>query len=246
MAIPKRTRYEVLARDNSTCVYCKATDQPLTMDHVVPVALGGTDDPSNLVTACKDCNAGKSSSNPSAEKVAQVSADTIRWSEAMTAAWSAMQGDRAAAVAELQPFYDTWFQHSGPGWKYRLPNDVEDVLLQYVASQLPMDVICEAARVALRKPSVDDYFRYFRGVANNMLRDIQQMAQRLMRDESQPAVTPMCTHADGCECLAQAWSQGFDDAFRSPLLQEAYVQARALSRIVDGENVWNRRVKATV
>jgi len=31
----------------------------LQVDHVKPKAVGGTDDPKNLTTACKDCNAGK-------------------------------------------------------------------------------------------------------------------------------------------------------------------------------------------
>lgn len=58
MTVSKRIRFEVLRRDNYTCRYCggSAPDVKLTVDHVMPVALG---DPTNLVTACKDCNAGK-------------------------------------------------------------------------------------------------------------------------------------------------------------------------------------------
>lgn len=54
MAVSKRTRYEVLRRDNHTCRYCggSAPDVRLTVDHVLPVTLGGSDDPSNLVAAC--------------------------------------------------------------------------------------------------------------------------------------------------------------------------------------------------
>lgn len=57
MAVSKRTRFEVLRRDNHTCRYCgqAAPDVKLTVDHVTPVALGGTDDPANLVTACAEC-----------------------------------------------------------------------------------------------------------------------------------------------------------------------------------------------
>src|SRR5690242_10107126 len=71
MAVSKRTRYEVLTRDNHTCRYCGgvAPDVVLTVDHVVPTALGGSDKPDNLVAACKDCNAGKASTSPSASTV---------------------------------------------------------------------------------------------------------------------------------------------------------------------------------
>ena len=55
MAVSKRTRFEVLRRDDYTCRYCRSTENPLTIDHVVPEALGGGNDPSNLVAACRDC-----------------------------------------------------------------------------------------------------------------------------------------------------------------------------------------------
>jgi hypothetical protein len=59
--ILKRVRFEVFKRDMHTCVYCgrKSPDVVLHVDHVIPVAKGGTNDLSNLVTACEDCNRGK-------------------------------------------------------------------------------------------------------------------------------------------------------------------------------------------
>lgn len=58
---PVRIRYDILARDNYTCQYCgrKAPDVVLHIDHMVPVSKGGTDEPTNLITACADCNEGK-------------------------------------------------------------------------------------------------------------------------------------------------------------------------------------------
>lgn len=57
-----RARFEVFKRDNFTCRYCARTtpDVVLEIDHVVPVAEGGSDDAMNLVTACWECNSGKS------------------------------------------------------------------------------------------------------------------------------------------------------------------------------------------
>jgi 5-methylcytosine-specific restriction endonuclease McrA len=56
------TRFKVLERDNFTCRYCggKSPDVVLDVDHIVPVRDGGTDDLDNLVSACVDCNTGKS------------------------------------------------------------------------------------------------------------------------------------------------------------------------------------------
>lgn len=60
--LPAGLRFSILERDNFTCQYCgrKAPDVELHVDHYVPVAAGGSNDPSNLVTACADCNLGKS------------------------------------------------------------------------------------------------------------------------------------------------------------------------------------------
>lgn len=61
-SLPKTLRFEVLKRDSFKCQYCGAAapDVLLEVDHIKPVAGGGTDDIWNLVTACKPCNAGKS------------------------------------------------------------------------------------------------------------------------------------------------------------------------------------------
>ena len=54
-------RFMVLTRDAFQCRYCGCTPEnnPLHVDHVVPVAIGGSDDLENLVTACPSCNRGK-------------------------------------------------------------------------------------------------------------------------------------------------------------------------------------------
>ena len=60
-ALSKKIRYEVLKRDKFTCQYCgrMAPDVILEVDHINPVAEGGTDDLFNLITSCRDCNRGK-------------------------------------------------------------------------------------------------------------------------------------------------------------------------------------------
>jgi len=52
------TRQNIFKRDNFECQYC-GTKRDLTIDHVVPRAKGGADTWTNLVTACKKCNAKK-------------------------------------------------------------------------------------------------------------------------------------------------------------------------------------------
>lgn len=54
-------RFRILERDGFACRYCgrRPPAVVLEVDHVMPRCLGGSDDPTNLVAACEDCNAGK-------------------------------------------------------------------------------------------------------------------------------------------------------------------------------------------
>lgn len=54
----REQRAMVLARAGGRCEYC-ASPAKLTIDHIVPIALGGSDTPSNWAAACLSCNASK-------------------------------------------------------------------------------------------------------------------------------------------------------------------------------------------
>lgn len=57
------TRQNIFKRDNFECQYC-GTRRDLTIDHVFPRGRGGADAWTNLVTACKRCNAKKGDYTP--------------------------------------------------------------------------------------------------------------------------------------------------------------------------------------
>lgn len=58
-----RLRFQIFERDNFTCQYCgrnvKKHKAVLVVDHIIPKKKGGSDDMSNLITACIICNSGK-------------------------------------------------------------------------------------------------------------------------------------------------------------------------------------------
>lgn len=56
--IPEHTRRLVMARDNYACVECDA-DEDLTLDHIFPWSLGGSDKADNLRVLCRSCNSSK-------------------------------------------------------------------------------------------------------------------------------------------------------------------------------------------
>lgn len=59
--ISKRERFDIFRRDHFTCRYCGKSPPSvlLEIDHIVPVADGGTNVIENLATACQECNQGK-------------------------------------------------------------------------------------------------------------------------------------------------------------------------------------------
>jgi hypothetical protein len=59
--ISRTVRFEVFKRDSFKCQYCgrAAPDVLLHIDHMKPVADGGTNDILNLITSCAECNGGK-------------------------------------------------------------------------------------------------------------------------------------------------------------------------------------------
>ncbi len=57
------TRHNIFKRDSFQCQYC-GVNQDLTLDHLVPKSKGGKSNWTNLVTACKRCNAKKGDYSP--------------------------------------------------------------------------------------------------------------------------------------------------------------------------------------
>lgn len=184
MAVTKRTRFEVLRRDNHTCRYCGASapDATLTVDHVIPVALGGTDDPTNLVAACRACNAGKSSTSPDASLVADVSNEALRWRKAVDLAAELAARDRAAHDASLSAFHERWHEWTYGGGKYHfsLPGDWEPKVRQVFIDGLTVPEVCEAVDLAIRNKSARDEFAYFLGICKQKIAQRQAVARALM------------------------------------------------------------------
>lgn len=62
--ISRKLRYAILKRDHEQCVKCgdspkKNSEVTLEVDHIIPVAKGGTNDPTNLQMLCWSCNQGR-------------------------------------------------------------------------------------------------------------------------------------------------------------------------------------------
>lgn len=76
--LPSETRLRVLGRDGFSCRYCGQESSEMVVDHVIPVASGGSDKDDNLVAACKRCNS-KKSDYPAQKLIASTSEELREW-----------------------------------------------------------------------------------------------------------------------------------------------------------------------
>lgn len=185
MPVSKRLRYEILRRDNHACRYCGATapDATLTVDHVLAVALGGKDDPSNLVTACRDCNSGKSATPADAAIVGDVQQDAIRWSAAIRRATETALIERDKVNACAKEVWDIL------DYAERfLPVAPSDSIEQFMRNGLDAEEITDAAYSALGATHISAHsvWKYFCGICWRKIERRHEAARQLVEAE-QPA-----------------------------------------------------------
>jgi hypothetical protein len=194
MAVSKRLRYEILRRDNHACRYCGASapEVKLTVDHVVPVALGGTDEPTNLVTACADCNSGKSATPADSPIVADVQADALRWSTAMEQATKiarkAMDERRHRRVIFVDRIWGHWTYEYPKGQHntFDLPADWEDTIDRFCEFGISDEEFQEAVSIAMTRRNRDP-FRYMCGVLWRWIGERQEIALQIVKAEEDAA-----------------------------------------------------------
>lgn len=183
--IPRRLRFEILRRDGYTCRYCgaKAPDASLTVDHVIPTALGGGDEPSNLVTACADCNSGKASTSPDEHVVEDVDAAALLFAKAMEKAAELRRKDVADVHTLVEHFQHLWNQWSftGSGEQVPIGSAWRTSVASFIERGLSIEDLNEKIRVAMESHA-DDTWRYFCGCCWRELAERSEMARRLIED----------------------------------------------------------------
>ena len=165
-------RFKIFHRDGFACSYCgrKPPEVCLEVDHVNPVAAGGTNDDFNLTTSCFDCNRGKganvldaipTSVADQAEMAAERALQLRKMVEAIAAEREALE-DQAWMVAEvLQP-------GASEGYNANRLRSIERFIEKLGFAQTH-----EAARIAagrVRSASVAR-FKYFCGICWNKLEE---------------------------------------------------------------------------
>lgn len=197
MAVSKRLRFEIFRRDNHTCRYCggAAPDVKLTIDHVTPTALGGTDSADNLVTACASCNSGKTSSSPDAHHVAAVSDDALRWADAMKQAVDQLAAQEQVKLDYRNAFLTEWHRWGiGEGddrEHIELPGDWKPSIENFRLVGLPAWVWGDIVDAAMGRDHVktENKFKYCCGIAWNKVTELQEHAKTITgTDTAEPTL----------------------------------------------------------
>lgn len=206
MAVSKRLRFEILRRDEHKCKHCGRTppEVVLEVDHVVPVTLGGSDDPSNLVAACRDCNGGKSSIPADAPMVAGVADDAARWAAAIQQVAEMRTQEAADAQETMGWFNSVWCAWTN--WRDE-PYEVEGglrAIFPFIEAGLTRGEIEQLVSVAMRSKASDKW-RYFCGCCWKRVRQNHELAAELVTAKDVPqAVTTVWTQSDVDALLDEA------------------------------------------
>lgn len=189
MAINKAKRFEVFHRDRFTCRYCgrRPPDVVLEVDHVVAVANGGGDEPENLVTACFDCNRGKSAT-PLTDPPVSVEEQVARRREALEQleAYNALaKTDRETKQKIVDDIGVYWCDHVNEEKGRFTFGDERARSVMGFLNRMPVHLIYEAIDVAMarcpptRSTGYDaKTFKYFCGVCWNKIRDAEGESTR--------------------------------------------------------------------
>jgi hypothetical protein len=167
--LSKSVRFEIFKRDGFRCHYCGATPDRalLRVDHVEPVAHGGSNEPHNLITACHDCNAGKSATPLGVRKLAPSSSpdDAKEQAEQIRAYLSAQREICDAKKELLADFTAHW--EGTVGWTI---TPTERASAKRFLDRLPVQFVWDAVIIAAGKVPADSAYRsnqtflYFCGI----------------------------------------------------------------------------------
>ena len=187
--ITKRLRFEILKRDGHRCHYCGATpdEKELVVDHVVPVALGGDNEPKNLVTSCRPCNSGKSSTVPDAEIVE----DLDELAQAMADALWVVNRERMQHRDKMRTAVKEWHDKSWCRWKSKydgehlpLPAGWMGSIERFLTLGLDLTDLDRYVDMAMgSKANGEGVFSYMCGIAWNEIRDMQAAARKLVAEQ---------------------------------------------------------------
>lgn len=173
-AVSKGTRFDIFRRDSFVCHYCgrQPPEVVLEIDHITPIAKGGDNDQMNLITSCRDCNAGKSAKlldNPQRPD-ADLAWLEIQQETAELRGYQAAKEERDAVMIEIvESLQATWFDYSRLDW-CPANHEIRKMLARHDPERIEQAIKNVALKMAggYLNPHSNDWLPYIWGTLKNM------------------------------------------------------------------------------
>lgn len=186
MSLSKRVRFDVFKRDSFTCRYCgkRPPDVMLEVDHIIPRCEGGSDDPSNLTTACLACNRGKAGVPlgelaPAVDEMAILEGvqEMLERAVSLRRATAVEQAQKAAEDDAVITFADWYVQAFGTD-RYVEPGTVRYFLRRIGLAGLRDALIAAEVGAERNRLGAGPRWKYFCGVCHNKLKALDTERER--------------------------------------------------------------------
>lgn len=170
----KKLRFDVFKRDGFQCQYCGRTPPAVVLepDHIHPVAKGGKNDIDNLVTACFDCNRGKSAFLLSAiPQSINEKAEILKERESQLKAYQKLLRSKNSRLeTEIDQVSDIYSVFV-PGY---VLNGSARITVRLFIDKLGVSIVEESMRIAGSrwKYRNNKIFKYFCGICWNRIREL--------------------------------------------------------------------------
>ena|ERR1035437_5902491 len=170
--LTKRIRFDVFKRDRFCCQYCGATPPAviLEVDHVIPVAEGGKNQIDNLVTACFDCNRGKSDKLLSEvpKTIEMKMASIVEKREQMKAFERLLKSEHKHEEASID-FVENVFKEFFADRSFKSP--FRESVREFNKKLHPDQVEFAMRRACGKKLDANEAVKYFCGICWNIIKD---------------------------------------------------------------------------
>ena len=169
MSLSKKIRFEIFKRDGFKCAYCgKAPpDVTLEVDHINPSSKGGKNDTNNLITACFDCNRGKS--NIVLEKIpnsCSINLEILQEQQTQLVAYNKyleqLNASKIGAAKEIDDVFHKYYPNR------EMPLEIAKVAIFRFLDHLPKQIIKDAMeKTCIKKMPLS----YFCGICWNIIKE---------------------------------------------------------------------------
>jgi len=169
-SVSTRRRFEIFKRDGFTCQYCgkRPPNTILHLDHIIPVSKGGTNQTENLITACIDCNLGKSNilldnSKESLQHITERKQEAAKQLRAYIKSCKEERRMKSLIVDEVEAVFTEQFD-------LIFTEASRQSILRFHEKLSLSELISAMEKAVARISDSNECFRYFCGICHNKIK----------------------------------------------------------------------------